>query len=351
MVLSPAIKPPRRRPTCMVSRHRLLIASILLLLPVPLAAAPTKTEDRPPAPPPKQPDRAVTVPVKRPLPARALSILHRPGMIRLAPAMVVKKPVQKKAVKRPRRAPRRHVGWGAGEQMTFSIKIAGVEAGRVALSVGRARVHNGARRVSIRGAGETIPFFSTFHRMKEEIITLIDLAGVLPIKSTATREAPKKDRKLLSNFVDGKHLFQKIERPNRKSYQRRRIIAGPRFDPVSTLYALRSIPLRKGARLTLRMLSGTTLYRLELMVERRERIYTRLGPRDTFRIGGVAQRITDRGRVIKQKPPRSVRMWVSADGSRVPVRLIGDTKLGVIEAHITSYRPPRRGLAVERPAI
>ena len=351
-----------------MAKLRLFIASIsaLLLLPLHLAASPIKSgTPETKSKPEKKRSGAVAEPVQRPVPSRALTILHRPGMIRLAPALVVKKPVRKKAVKpptarkpihkkaarRPRRAPRRYVGWGAGEQMTFSIKMAGVEAGRVALAVGRAHTHKGARRISIRGAGETIPFFSTFHRMKEEIITLVDLAGVLPIRSTSTREAPKKNRKLFSNFVDGKHLLQKIERPNRKNYQRRRIIAGPRFDPVSTLYALRSIPLRKGAKLSLRMLSGTALYRLDLTVEGRQRIYTRLGPRDSYRIGGVARRITDRGRVIKHKRSRSVRMWVSADGRRVPLRLIGDTKLGIIEARITSYRPPRRGLAVQQPAI
>ena len=233
--------------------------------------------------------------------------------------------------------------------MTFSVKVAGVEVGRASLSVGRPRTRKGVRSLSIRGYGETIPFISTFHRMKEEIITLVNLAGLLPVRTTSKREAPRKNRELATTFGD-KFLVQKIQRPGRQ-YNRRRIIAGPRFDPISTLYSLRSVRLPRGGRLEMTMLSGSTLYRLELRVLGKERIYTSLGPRDALKVSGVALRITDRGQVIKSRPPRKVALWLSADRRRIPLRLVGDTKLGVVDAHISSYRPPRVGLTVEKPAI
>jgi len=101
----------------------------------------------------------------------------------------------------------------------------------------------------------------------------------------------------------------------------------------------------------MRLLSGGTLYRLDLKVLGRERIYTAMGAKNALKVGGVALRITDRGEVIKRKAPRKVSLWLSADGRRVPLRLVGDTKLGVVQADISSYRPPRRGLTVGKPAI
>jgi len=321
-----------------MATHRLCIVIILLLLPLPLAASP---------------DKAVKKEVRL-VPMRVVSILQRPGMLRLVhppPKVVKKKRVKKKRVrkKRARKAAKRHVGWGAGEQLTYSVKIAGVEAGRVAMAVGRPRTQKGVRTLSIRGFGETIPFISTFHRIKEEIVTLVNLAGLLPVRSTSNREVPNKYRKLSTSFGP-KLVLQNVERRNRK-YQRRRSIAGPRFDPISTLFALRSARLKKGARLTMRLLSGGTLYRLDLKVLGRERIYTAMGAKNALKVGGVALRITDRGEVIKRKAPRKVSLWLSADGRRVPLRLVGDTKLGVVQADISSYRPPRRGLTVGKPAI
>ena len=337
-----------------MATHGLFLLSALFLTPLPLGATPNKAAAPTgiAAPTTGAQVAADAVRPTRAMPLRAVSILHRPGMIRLVqpPQKKAAKVVREAKKKAPAPVVRRSVGWGAGEQMTYSVKIAGVEAGRVALSVGRPSRKEGVRTLSIRGAGETIPFFSTFHRMKEEIVTLINLSGVLPVRSTSRREAPKKNRMLATSF-EPKTLLHKIERPGRKEYQRRRIIVGQRFDPISTLYALRSVPLPKGAKLSMLMLSGTTLYRLELEVQGKERIYTTLGPKNTHRVGGVALRITDQGKVIKSRAPRKVRMWLSADRRRIPLRLVGDTKLGLVEAIISSYRPPRWGLTVGKPLI
>ena len=325
-----------------MATDRLIIVPILLLLPLPLAASPGKTGKT---------VKTVTKEI-RPVSLRAVSILHRPGMFRLVHPPAARKPTpSRRPARRTRKRTRqrRRVGWGAGEQMTYSVMVAGVEAGRAALSVGRPRTRKGVRTLSIRGFGETNPFISTFLRVKEELITLVNLAGLLPLRASSNRESSNKQRKLATSF-GSKQVLQKIERPGR-TYQRRRIIAGPRFDPISTLYALRSVRLSRGARLRLRMLSGATLYRLELRVLGEERIYTTLGPRDALRVGGVALRITDHGEVIKGKAPRKVSLWLSADRRRIPLRLVGDTKLGVVQADISSYRPPRSGLTVEKPAF
>ena len=227
--------------------------------------------------------------------------------------------------------------------MTFGVRVSGLEAGRVAMAVGRPRTSNGKTTLRIRGKGETVPFISTFHRMKEEIITQLDLGGLLPVRTSSKRRVPDKQRDVVTTF--GSQILQAVQRPRRK-YKRRRRIREPCYDPISTLYLLRSMPLRKGRKLSFLMLSGTALHRIELQVQAKERVYSRVGPRDAWRISGVALRVTDSGKRFKSRPARKTTIWISADRQRLPLMLVGETKLGLVEAEITSYRAPRAGLRV-----
>ena len=215
----------------------------------------------------------------------------------------------------------------------------------MAIAVGRPTSKGKRRALRIRGYGETNPFFSTFRRMREEIITMVDLAGLTPVSTVSDRKVPKKDRRVETTF--GKPVQQQIKRPGRR-YQRRRIISGTVFDGITALFTVRSLSLRPGSRRPIRMriLAGTSLYLLELRVKGKERLYTELGPRDTVRVEGFGRRINDQGKVIKSKAPRRLVMWLSSDRRRVPLRMLGDTRFGPVVAHLSSYRPPRAGLRV-----
>jgi Protein of unknown function (DUF3108) len=243
-----------------------------------------------------------------------------------------------------RLGPRRWVNWGHGEQMTYTVRLAGVEGGRAAISVGRPKQSKGRRTLQLRGLGETVPFISTFSKMSEEVLTTIDLAGMTPLLSKADRKASgkRKDRYIETLYVPSSFkVAQQIKRRGRVARRTRRINR-PLHDGISALYALRSLRWPLGASRTFLVLAGNSLYRVELRAAAKERLYTKLGARDTVRLDGIARRIFDNMQLIKRKRPRSLSIWLTSDAARIPVKVVGQTLIGPIEASISSYVPPRR---------
>jgi len=282
-------------------------------------------------------------PRKRPAPVR-VTLKTRP---RVAPG-------PRSWVRRPAPAPRRtqvlsphrNVGWGGGEMLTYAVSLSGVQAGRAAISVGHPKQRKGRSVLALRGLGETVPFIQTFADMREEVNTRIDLSGVLPLSSTTNRRTgkPDEDRWMRTNF--DRLVSQRIKKQG-KRIDRKRRIPGPLHDPISALFALRSLRLRTGDRLRMLVLNGNSLYEVKLKVVGRERIYTKLGPRDAIRIDGLGRRVFDDGvRPVPGKKVRSVSLWLGVGAARLPLKLRGDTKLGPIVATVTSHSPPRSGLRV-----
>jgi hypothetical protein len=245
-------------------------------------------------------------------------------------------------------SPQRAVGWGAGETMTYSVKLAGIEVGRAAISVGRPQNKKKTGRVlTLRGLGETNTFISTFVQSKEEVVTKVKLAGLLPLRSVNDRKTAdrKKDRWLETTYQNP--VVKQLTKKKGRELRRNRRIVGPLFDPISALYAIRSMPLVKGTRVRLLILNGNSLYEVKAKVVGRERLYTKLGPKNALRIEGAGRRVFDDGiKPVPRKPIRMLTLWLTADATRVPLRLKGDTKLGTIDAEVTSHQSARSGLRV-----
>jgi hypothetical protein len=265
--------------------------------------------------------------------------LATPALLSLLPALAFATPL-------------RRVGWGSGERITYRVAIAGLEGGRVAMSVGRP-----ARRgktLRIRALGQTIPLISSIKRMQEELISLVNLVGLLPRHTTSDRIVGDESRVVETEFR--RLVHQRVIKGHRR-FQGRRKIRGHRHDALSALFTLRSMRLRKGDRFKMRILAGTALWDVQVTVVGRERIYTRRGGRDTLRVDGVGRRILDDGRLAPGFKQRKLSIWFSRDRRRVPLRLVGETKFGQVEGNLSSYRPPPRGgvrvrvaaLRVERP--
>jgi len=283
--------------------------ALLLLLPaIPAAAAPT-----PPA--------SIPVPLRPAV--RALAV---------APAL----------------EPLRKLPWGAGERLTFSIRFAGIEGGRAALSVGSARSVKGRRTLKLRGLAESVPFFSAIRRMREEIVTQVDLAGLYPILHTSDRTLASRRRKIEVRY--GERLLQTIDRDG-KIFRRERAVAGPVYDGPSVLYSLRAAVLPGEGRFRLRVLGGPHLYQVEIRVVGREAVRALGKLQDALRLDGVAQEIEDSGKPARGERPRTFSIWIGSDARRLPLRAVGDTKLGAVEATLTSCAPARRPLLGRAPRL
>lgn len=297
-----------------LARLSLVLSSVAMLVaPIPLALAEDRTE-------------AV------PTPGRALPD-HRPLVIASQQGLLAARVA-------PPAPTLRRVGWGPGERMTFLVSLAGVRGGRAALSVGEVKVHDDEPGyLHIRGLGETVPFISTFSRMREDVTTRMALADGSPIVQLAVREMPGKDRRLETRFEGADQVEQTVTFAGRTE-EHKRSIPGPRLEAITLLYGLRSLPLPKGRRMSLTVVNGTSLMQVDLRVKGRERVFLDGKPHDAIRIDGHGQKVHDDRRPVAGSPPRRVSLWLSADRRRVPLKLWGETALGDLEAVLTSYKAP-----------
>jgi hypothetical protein len=228
--------------------------------------------------------------------------------------------------------------------MTFAIKLAGIEGGRGAISVGMPKTRAGRRSLRLRGLSESSPFFSAFRRIREEDLVHLDLGGLLPLEWTSHRTLGERQRKLVTIY--GTPIVQEVLQ-NGHSRRVLRRIGPPVLEGLSALFLLRSSPLVPGQRAEMRVLGGFNLYRVRLLVHGVDHILVRDRPRQTIRIVGEARQITDDGREVAGERPRKFSLWLGQDRARIPYRARGDTKLGPAEAELTSYHAPRARLRVQ----
>ena len=251
--------------------------------------------------------------------------------------------IKRRPVKQP--LPRRKVGWGSGEHMTYRVSLAGVWGGRAAMSVGKVEGKGSRASLRIRGMGETVPFISAIRHMREDLTTSVRLKDLRPLSQVADRKAPNKDRLLKTTF--GADLKQLLTHQG-KTYRRTRRVTGNSslLDPITALFALRSVKLNKGKAFNMRVVNGTSLMQVEARVTGRERIFIDGKAHDTWRIEGTGQKIRDDGTPWPDKAPRHLAIWFSSDRAQVPVRVEGDTRFGKVVALLSSYKASRRGLRV-----
>ena len=261
----------------------------------------------------------------------------------------------------------RRVGWGAGEAMTYRIRVAGIEVGRAAVRVGEPR----GRRLRMRGLGETVPFVALLHRVREELVSWVDLDSLLPIRTSSRRHEqrtivsehrqrpPGRSRRGGPGLLERTTVVrQTIERhpqpagteprPPQRS-QRQRRISAPLFDPLTALFFVRSSPLASDRELVFHLLDGTALYRVRLRLDGRERVYTTLGPVHCLRVKGIGRRIGDDGQPLAGRRPRRGLLWLTDDARRVPVQIKGDTDFGFVTGELASYEPARQLVSVRLP--
>jgi hypothetical protein len=93
------------------------------------------------------------------------------------------------------------------------------------------------------------------------------------------------------------------------------ILKGLTFDPLSSLYYIRHLPLIVGKSVFVKVFSNRLVYTVELQVLRKEKIETSVGILNTFLVRSNMSSIGD-GLFYK---PGDVYIWVTDDKKRIPV--------------------------------
>ena len=230
-------------------------------------------------------------------------------------------------------------GWGAGEGLTFAVRIAGLEVGRASVSIGEPGQLDGKRAILIHSRAEAVSLIKSLLSGYEDVVSTIDLSTLTPIKTKLTVHRGGNTRTVLT-----RHLKGKVEQEVTKgTHTRRRVysLTEVSHDPMSALLSLRNRTFRRGQREHLYLVNGTKLFRYDFKTSTTD-VPIRVGRHryKTIRVSGVLEPVGWK----RKKPPAKLTVWLSADARRIPLRVRTPGPIGNIELELSGYRPPKTAI-------
>lgn len=211
-----------------------------------------------------------------------------------------------------------------GERLVFELTWFGIKAGWATLEVKEGLNYNGREVIRIVSTARSNKFISVFYPVDDRTETLIDslenysLRFLLRMREGSYRS----DREILFDQEKYKAIFIKDGRT--ETYD-----VSPKVqDALSSFYYLRTLDLKVGSQVYIKVFDNGKDYEAEVQVLKRERIETPLGSFNTIcvkpmlKTEGIFQRKGD------------VYIWLTDDYRKIPVMLKSSVKIGAITATI-----------------
>jgi len=214
-----------------------------------------------------------------------------------------------------------------GESLTYRISIRGIESARGALAVGKPK--KSGKVVALRGAVEPLPLLRGLAPFSAEMVSYLDSRAGLPQRTVSNRTVDKKALRSETRYLPGGGIEVRVDggRPIRLGQRP----AGT-HDALSALFSLRSRAHKPGERIDIVVLEGRQRHRVQVVAGEVETLNTTVGALSAQRYAGSWRQ--------PGRKPRAFALWLSADDARIPVRLEGDTRLGLARFDLIAYSRP-----------
>lgn len=220
-----------------------------------------------------------------------------------------------------------------GEELTYKIKYSmyfNMPVGNVIFSVEEkpAKVA-GKPHFHVKAQGNTAKFFDPFFKVRDRYESYMDVVDLTPSKAVRVlREGGyKKDEYLTFD----KEQQQVTNVRKEVSYD----IPQETFDMLGAIYYVRNFDFESaqpGDSLTLNTFISDTTYLVGLRYLSKSKMKTAFGKVECLEI----EPILIVGRVFKTDNP--MKLWVTADKNKVPVRIESGISVGAIVAELTDYK-------------
>jgi len=228
----------------------------------------------------------------------------------------------------PRRAPHvsmhadRAVPFAVGETLTYDVSWSSyLSAGTAVTTVEDKRSSGGSSAYAIAAEGRTASLLQHLYTLSYKLDTLLDSVSLLPQRaSTETQEGSR--HRVRTTIFDRRAGKAHYEIKTTTVVKEDIVIAPQTQDALSAIYALRAAPLRTGARMTMPVTDGGTIYTARFDVGAPERVRVPAGDMSAWKI---AVQIADaNGAPVG----RQVAIWIADDAKRWPVKLQAELAVG-----------------------
>jgi hypothetical protein len=224
----------------------------------------------------------------------------------------------------------------AGEELTYSVRWAVLpSAGQIRISAAQ-RVADGSPQLSITTQTETRGLarsLMSFQARSESIFDL-DSGRLVSLRESSVARAKRVDYSVEFDYVQKQALFSGKDAATPRTLE---LPEGEPADLITTLMKTRLWDLQVGDVRDVLVSYRDDFYLLTVHAIDREQIRTPLGEFDTVVIEPRMEKSPPKGMF---KRGANVKVWVSRDTARLPVRFQVDFKVGTGVATLVKYSPP-----------
>jgi hypothetical protein len=216
----------------------------------------------------------------------------------------------------------RAVPFAVGETLTYDVSWSSyLSAGTAVTTVKDKRSSGGSAAYEIAAEGRTTPLLRHLYTLSYKLDTLLDSVSLLPQRASTETQEGSRHRVRTTTFDRGAgraHYEIKTTTVVKEDI----VIPPQTQDALSAIYTLRAAPLKSGARITMPVTDGGTMYTARFEVGAPERVRVPAGEMSAWKI--AAQIANAHG----APEGRHVAIWIADDAKRRPVKLQADLAVG-----------------------
>lgn len=215
-----------------------------------------------------------------------------------------------------------------GEKLTYRVKIFGLPVGEETLEIKEVVEIDGYLTYPLFWRVRIIDPFSLLYHFDDTIESFVDVNTLYPrlVRFHFEEGSRIKDREVQLDQTKGIALIKDWRGEFKREFSL------PAMDTVSLIYWLRTQDLRVGKSFSLSLMEGRNLRKIEIKVLGKEEVIAYGGNYSAFLCSEVASDKTE------------VKLWISDDERRLPVKFQAETSLGTLTASLTSIKSVNQGV-------
>jgi hypothetical protein len=221
------------------------------------------------------------------------------------------------AVKRERPVP-----FKVGETLTYDVSWSTyLTAGTATIAVREKRPSFDSLAYYLVAEGRPTPLLSKLYTLYYKADSLLDAYTLLPQRGSLYSEEGRR-RRMKSTRFDQTARTAQFEMKTATVVTKDLSLPAYAQDSLSAIYVIRSLPLKDKLKLTMPVVDGDDVYRVQVAVTGHENVTTPFGQ-------FLAWRITPTVLSAQGKPQgRGLSLWISDDARKLPLRMEAEMPVG-----------------------
>jgi len=219
-----------------------------------------------------------------------------------------------------------------GEKISYNVRWEQFKAGTCNLKVLPLTSVNNTPVFHFQLDVSTSRFVDKLYKIRDvmEGFVFKDFSGSMLYKKTSTG---KRKTKIIVSFFQEKNEAVYSDYGNRRDPVK---IPENTFDPVGSLFLMRTLDFAVGSTLTFPVTDGKKSFFQKGKIVKKEKITTPFGTFDAF---VLLPSVTNFSGVFEKSSNPTVRVWISADEKKIPIRIQVKVVVGSIIFDLVSYKP------------